>query len=175
MRRSNARRRSGGNRRNRPRWTALVDTYVLAAGSIDESIVVAPSDYTTAAALENDATFLRLRGSLQITNTSVTLASTVVCALMALNQNVGIADPANQAFLQNGNVLWSQIVTLQPQIAASSGIGASFRWENIDVKSKRKLSSEYEGHRITMVISNVAGGGAIGVAFLARALISLKL
>lgn len=162
----------GGGRANRPRWTALIDTYTLAAGSFDESIIVAPADYTTSASLENDATFIRLRGSLQITNTSTTLASTVVLAVVKMASNASVVDPASQANLQNGEVLWSNILQLQPQAAASSE--STFHFENLDIKAKRKLSAGPDGERITLVCSNVVGGGTIGVAFLARALILLK-
>lgn len=164
----------GGGRGNRPRWTALVDTYTLAAAAVDESVVIAPADYQTSTSLENDATFVRLRGSLQITNTSVTLASTVVMAVMKINAGFGVGtfDPASQANLQNGEILWTQILQFQPQVAASSE--STFHFENIDIKSKRKLSAVPEGDRISLVVSNVVGGGTIAVAFVARALMTLK-
>jgi len=149
-----------------------VDTYTLAAGAVDQSIIVAPADYRTATSLENEATFVRLRGSLQLFNLSATLYSTVVCAVVKIAENV-LVDPANQANLQNGDVLWSQIVGLEPLAAASTG--SHFRFNDIDIKSKRKLQQQPEGEIITVVVSNVVGGGSISVACLARALMTLNL
>lgn len=176
MRRSSVRSRpragGGGSRRNRPRWTALIDSYTLAAGAFDESIIVAPADYRTATSLENECTFLRLRASLQVANTSATLSSTVIFSLVKIDENV-LVDPANQANLQNGDVLWSWACGLQPLVAGASG--SSINIEGIDVKAKRILSALPEGEKITLTASNVVGGGAVSIVFLGRALLLLKL
>lgn len=167
--------RGGRGSRNRPRWTALLDTYTLSAGTEDESIIVAPADYRTATSLENEATFLRLHGSLQLFNLSATLYSTVCCAVVKYSENVGPATvtPANQANLQNGDVLWSQVVGLAPISATQEG-GSHFRFNNIDIRSKRKLSAAPEGEKIAMVLANIVGGGDVSIAFMGRALLMLK-
>lgn len=167
--------RGGRGSRNRPRWTAIVDTYNLAAGSVDESIVVAPADYRTATSLENECTFIRLRGSLQLFNLSTTLYSTVAVAVVKMSENIGPAtfDPASQANLQHGDVLWSTIVGLEPLIANASG--SSFRLQDLDIKSKRKMEAGPEGEKINIIVSNVVGGGTVSVAVMARALLLLKL
>lgn len=172
---SGPRGRVRGRSGNRGRWTAVVDSYTLAGGSVDETIVIAPADYRTATSLENEATFLRLRGSIQIANTSATLSCTVVVAIMKLAEGFAGAtfDPANQANLQNGDILWAQSYGLQPLAAASQL--SSMHIGNIDVKSKRRLGSVSEGDKITMVVSNVVGGGTISVVAMARALMLLKL
>lgn len=167
-----ARFRGGRGSRNRPRWTAIVDTFNLAAGATDESIVVAPADYRTATSLENEATFLRLRGTIQISNLSATLYATVVIAVVKVDEGF-LYDPANQANLQNGDVLWSTILGIEPLAAASTA--SNIRLEGIDIKSKRVLSAQPEGEKITIVYSNVVGGGQISVACIARALLTLKL
>lgn len=167
--------RGGRGSRNRPRWTALLDTYTLSAGTEDESIIVAPADYRTATSLENEATFLRLRASLQLANLSTTLYSTICCAVVKYSENVGPATvtPANQANLQNGDVLWSEIVGLEPLAAASSM--SNIHIGGIDIKSKRKLSAAPEGEKISLVLANIVGGGDVSVVFMGRALMELKL
>lgn len=150
-----------------------MDTYTLAAGAVDQSVIVAPADYRTATSLENEATLIRLHGSMQIANLSTTLYSTVVLCLIKYQEGFAAPlDPANQANLQNGDVLWTKILGLEPLAAASSLSNMSI--DNIDVKTKRKLSSLPEGEDIRMVVSNVAGGGSISVIGLFRALLLLK-
>lgn len=169
------RRRGGRGSRNRPRWTALVDSYTLAAGAVDESIIVAPADYRTATSLENEATFIRLRASLQLANLSATLPSTVVIACMKMQEGLSAAsfDPSNQANLQNGDILWTAICGLQPLATTSHLSNQGFY--DIDIKSKRKLQALPEGEKITMAVSNVVGGGSISVLFIGRALLTLNL
>jgi len=166
--------RGGRGSRNHPRWTALIDTYTLSAGTEDESIIVAPADYRTATSLENECTFLRLRASLQLANLSTTLYSTICCAVVKYSENLGPATvtPANQANLQNGDILWSQIVGLEPLAAASSRSNVGIY--DIDVKTKRKLSTAPEGEKIALVLANVVGGGSVSVIMMGRALLLLK-
>lgn len=172
MRRFGVRRgafRGRGRSGNRPRWTAVVLADTTAPAAQDDIALVAPADYATATSLEDAATLVRIRGNLQIYNTSATLASTVNIAIYA-HTATQVINPSIQSTLQEGNILWAKGIILQPTTAG--GGGAPFAFHDIDIRSKRRL--EMPQTTIWLTIANAVGGGTIAWGGIFRSLLRLK-
>jgi len=164
-------RRGGARRSGKPRWTAVAFADTGVAGTVDFIELVAPSDYATATALEDSGVLVRIRGNLQLYNTSATLACTYGVAIYAADDGAAALDPTSQAQLQAGNILWTRNGVLAP-MAAASNAAAHFMFEDIDIKSKRKL--EEPQNSIWLSIVSLAGGGAIAYGGVMRSLLRLN-
>jgi len=118
---------------------------------------------------------MRMRGSLQVFNTSAVLASTVVAAIYVMPAYVvpapgdALYDPTVPSATQGGYVLWTAAFGLQSLVAGASGSSTGVLM--IDVKSKRKLE---DSDAVKFVIGNVVGGGTISYLFMLRSLLLLR-
>lgn len=157
--------------RSRPRWTAVIVSDTAVAGTADYVELVAPSDYATAAALEDSGTLLRIRGNLQLYNLSTTLAATFDLAIYAASEgDAALAVDAQSAY-QQGNILWCKSIVLAAATAATTGAMA-FAFQDIDIRSKRKL--EHPQSSVWLAVKSVAGGGNVAYGGLFRSLLRLN-
>jgi len=168
--------RRGSSRLQRPKWTCSEFVGTRAAGGFEDTDIVNETDYATSTTLERECTLERIRLSYSLANTSALLASTVVLYCYVTDEALGPIDLANPANQRGPNVLWSRIVGLQ---AVAVGASESSMHEVVDIKARRRLSGTAgaagQGDEVRFGISVAAGGGAVTYAFLARALITLKL